>query len=74
MSYSRWGESNWYTYDDGHALVAWFAEGFIYRFSEQDLRDDKAGCVDRMIDGNEADKRELEAIIEEYLAEQEGEE
>lgn len=71
MSYSRWGESNWYAYDDGHALVAWFAEGFVYRFSEQYLRNDKAGCVAGILDGNDADKRELEEIIEEYLADQE---
>ena len=36
------------------------------------LRDDKAGCVAGVIDGNDADKRELEEIIEEYLADQEG--
>ena len=74
MSYSRWGGSNWYAYDDGDALVAWFAEGFVYRFSEQDLHDDKAGCVAGVLDGNDADKRELEEIIEEYLADQGGDE
>ena len=72
MSYSRWGGSNWYAYDDGDALVARFAEGLVYRFSAQDFRNDKAGCVAGILDGNDADRRELEEIIEEYLADQEG--
>ena len=74
MSYSRWGESNWYAYDDGAALVTWFAEGCVYRFLEQELRDDAEGCIAGIIDGDESDKQVLREIIEEYLADQEGDE
>lgn len=68
MSYSRWGGSNWYSYASAEDLMAHFAGGHSYCFTEAELRDNIEECIAQVDDGNEHDKAELREIMAEYLA------